>query len=134
MNHVIIDSASIKERRLVSCGVELSNIHQVALMSASNTNGQPPIPSRKIHEIDGFCCLFTSGSTGRPNGVQIGYEQLRYHREGYHRIIDTVEDDILLLPSATVFDASICSIYGTILYGSTIVIASRERKYAAPIP
>lgn len=52
--------------------------------------------------------------------------QLRYQMESYHKFIATSDQDRVLLASAIVFDMSLTSIFGTILCGATLVIASRE--------
>lgn len=99
------------------------------------TLSTPPNPSEplsgKIQPGDIFCSLFTSGSTGRPKGINIGHEQLRFQGEEYHSLLETSKDDKMLLSSSLVFDMGLHPIFGTILHGSSMVIASREERYSA---
>lgn len=62
----------------------------------------------------------------RPKGVYIGHEQLRYQGEQYHEALGTRKSDRMLLSSALIFDMSLHSVFGTILHGATLVIATRE--------
>lgn len=85
-----------------------------------------PILAREVNAQDSLCCIFTSGTTGRPKGIYVAQGQLRYQMEGYHRALHTSNDDLLLLASALAFDMSLASIYGFVLCGATLYIASRE--------
>lgn len=58
--------------------------------------------------------------------MYIGHEQLRYQGEQYHETLGTMTSDRMLLSSALVFDMSLHAIFGTILHGTTLVIATRE--------
>ena len=78
-----------------------------------------------------FCCIFTSGTTGLPKGVLIGRRQLQYQMQSYYDYLETNDTDKILLASSISFDMSLTSIYGTILRGATLVIASRESRYSA---
>jgi amino acid adenylation domain-containing protein len=70
-----------------------------------------------------FCVLYTSGSTGRPKGVRVR------HRSVVRLVIDggTVElgpPHVLLHAAPLAFDASTFEIWGALLTGARLVIAS----------
>lgn len=113
-------------QRLIACGILLTNIHLIGELATDASNESTLPLDRQVAATDAFCCIFTSGSTGRPKGIYLGHAQLRYQMEGYHARIGTNCEDRILLSSAMVFDMSLTSIYGTILHGATVVIASRE--------
>ena len=127
LKNVLIDSHDGKKfQRLCTCGIPSANIHVISMLTTNMDDASLPKLSRKLAKPDAFCCIFTSGSTGRPKGIYLGHKQLRYQMEGYHNYIQTTNEDRILLSSAMVFDMSLPSIYGTILRGATLVIASRE--------
>ncbi|KAJ6263867.1 Hybrid PKS-NRPS synthetase pynA [Drechslerella dactyloides] len=47
--------------------------------------------------------------------------------------LETTSDDILLLASAMVFDMSLPAIFGMLLLGSSVAVASREVRYSPPL-
>jgi non-ribosomal peptide synthetase component F len=116
-------------QRILGCGISSSRVQQIDILATTFENVDPPDPSRDVDASDLFCCIFTSGSTGRPKGIYLGHKQLRYQMEGYHNYCGTESEDRLLLSSAIVFDMSLPSIFGTILRGATMIIASREGMY-----
>lgn len=126
---VLVDNIGGKlHEQLILCGIKSQSIHEIATASQSSVNRGPPTLSRKINAEDKFCCIFTSGSTGRPKGIYIGHSQIRYQMEGYHNYIETNDQDRILLSAAMVFDMSLPAIFGTVLHGATMAIASREGK------
>jgi len=130
VERVLVDLIGGKPyQRLIACGIPSANIHVVGQISTSTNNASSPLIDPKVAPTDAFCCIFTSGSTGRPKGIYLGHAQLRYQMEGYHARIGTNSEDRILLSSAMVFDMSLTSIYGTVLHGATIVIASREGSF-----
>ncbi|KAF2145308.1 uncharacterized protein K452DRAFT_243204 [Aplosporella prunicola CBS 121167] len=130
MQRVLVDGHKNRVQRMVSCGLRLANIYDISQTTASDRNDVCSTSTPNIKETDSFCCVFTSGSTGRPKGVFIRHGQLRYHQEGYNATLKTTSEDRILLASAMVFDLSLCAIYGTVLYGATMIVASREARYS----
>ena len=130
VKHVLVDGVDGKSyQRLIACGIPSINIHVIGEIATANELASAPILDYKKVEAKAFCCIFTSGSTGRPKGIYLGHTQLRHQMEGYHARIGTNMDDRLLLSSAMVFDMSLTSVYGTVLHGATMVVASREGMY-----
>ena len=105
--------------------------HIEDLMSDSD-NDIPIVQDSDIVSAEGFCCIFTSGTTGRPKGIMVGHRQLRYQMQSYHDYIGTCDSDKMLLVSSAVFDMSLTSLYGTILRGASLFIASQELRYSPP--
>lgn len=135
LEHVLVDKVNGRiHEKLVSCGINSNSIHEIHVISSSYEDHNTPKLSRPIAKTDKFCCIFTSGTTGRPKGIYIGNSQLRYQMEGYHNCIETKGLDRILLSSATVFDMSLTAIFGTVLHGATMVIASREGELISPNP
>jgi non-ribosomal peptide synthetase component F len=133
LEHVLVGKVNGKiPEQLVSCGINSSSIHEIHTILSSYEDNNPPKISRPITKSDNFCCIFTSGTTGRPKGIYIGNSQLRYQMEGYHNCIETNSADRILLSSAMVFDMSLTAIFGTVLHGATMVIASREGNLILP--
>ncbi|PYI12323.1 putative polyketide synthase [Aspergillus sclerotiicarbonarius CBS 121057] len=132
ISRIIVDDLSDKKsQQILMCGFELQHLYEVDKVSQDPHKMQAPVLPRAIEPSDNFCCIFTSGSTGRPKGVYIGHAQLRYQMHGYNKYIDTSSDDLILLASAMVFDMSLPAIFGTIQYGATMFVASREARYSA---
>ena len=127
VKHVLVDRVGDRPyQRVIACGIPAAKIHVIYEIVTADKIASAPIMRRNVAASDAFCCIFTSGSTGRPKGIFIGHTQLRCQMEGYHAHIGTKSEDRILLSSAMVFDMSLTSIYGTVLHGATMVIASRE--------
>jgi non-ribosomal peptide synthetase component F len=131
-HRIITDASDDRRVRLLNCGFELNNIYNIEAMTESGELSSDPVLSRSLTADDPFCCIFTSGSTGRPKGIYIRHGQLRYQMEGYNDKIQTKSDDRILLSSAMVFDLSLCAIFGTIQFGATMVVATREGMIHSP--
>lgn len=127
VKHVLVDRVGCKPyQRVIACGVSSADIYVISEIATAGKTASASVLRRKVAKPDAFCCIFTSGSTGRPKGIYIGHTQIRYQMEGYHARIGTNSEDRILLSSAMVFDMSLTSIYGTVLRGATMIIASRE--------
>lgn len=127
VKHVLVDRVGCKPyQRVIACGVSSADIYVISEIATAGKTASASVLRRKVAIPDAFCCIFTSGSTGRPKGIYIGHTQIRYQMEGYHARIGTNSEDRVLLSSAMVFDMSLTSIYGTVLRGATMIIASRE--------
>ena len=124
---LVENTTDIKCQRILACGINLSNVFVInETATGPEANIATPVLSRPVNHLDPFCCIFTSGSTGRPKGIFLNHGQLRYEMEGYNRYISTVPEDQIILSSAVVFDMSLPALYGTIQYGATVFVASRE--------
>lgn len=134
VKHVLVDRVGSRPyQRVIACGVLSADIHVISEIATAVKTACTSILRRKVAKPDALCCIFTSGSTGRPKGIYIGHTQIRYQMEGYHARIGTNSEDRILLSSAMVFDMSLTSIYGTVLRGATMVIASREGSSLGPL-
>lgn len=107
-------------------------IQLVAKLVSEDHSHTPVVDRCAVAPLQGFCSIFTSGTTGTPKGLSIGQRQLRYQMQSYHDHLGTTASDKMLLVSSAVFDMSLTSIYGTILQGATLVIASQELRYSPP--
>ncbi|KAF3910565.1 hypothetical protein ABW21_db0202227 [Orbilia brochopaga] len=129
---VLVDrKIDVRVQHLLSCGIKASDILEISSFVGEDTS--EPVLSRPLQNDDYICCIFTSGSTGRPKGVKIRHGSLRYQLAGYYEKLGTNSDDVLLLASAMVFDMSFPAIFGMILLGSTVAVASREVRYSPPL-
>ena len=124
---LVDDLTDNKTQQILMCGVDPKDLYEITKVSEDQEKmAHVPVLPREIGPSDKFCCIFTSGSTGRPKGVYLGHAQLRYQMHGYNKYIGTASDDLILLASAMVFDMSLPAIFGTIQYGATMFVASRE--------
>ncbi|ROT39562.1 hypothetical protein SODALDRAFT_377509 [Sodiomyces alkalinus F11] len=123
-------SKAVKQKLITAGIIDIREVRNLTKPHAPRTD-KTVVPLEPTRPGDIFCALFTSGSTGRPKGVYIGHEQLRYQGEQYHDTLGTRTSDRMLLSSALVFDMSLHAIFGTILHGATLVIATREERYSA---
>lgn len=112
--------------KFVASGIMSDNILSITDLAAKRPCIERPTLSRLVQEADVVCCIFTSGSTGQPKGVQIRHKQLRLSMRSFQAYAETAPSDRFLLSSALVFDASFIAIFGTIIQGATMVIASKE--------
>ena len=130
MRYCVVDGKNDGLTRMLGCGLPATNVLELPqILSSEEAEDNATVELPQIHKDDPFCCIFTSGSTGRPKGIFIGHGRLRYHQEGYCKMLGTTHRDHILLASAMVFDASLCAIYGGVLKGATVVVASREGMF-----
>jgi len=72
--------------------------------------------------------IFTSGSTGTPKGAAIEHRNLMSYLTAALRIYEITERDVLSQLASPSFDSSIKDIFGTLIAGATLVIASAEAR------
>jgi amino acid adenylation domain-containing protein len=131
MQYCVVDGKNEGLTRMLGCGLPATNVLELPqILASEEADSNTTLVLPRLQKDDPFCCIFTSGSTGRPKGIFIGHGPLRYHQEGYCRVLGTTDQDRILLASAMVFDASLCAIYAGVLKGATVVVASREARYS----
>ncbi|EPS39320.1 hypothetical protein H072_6929 [Dactylellina haptotyla CBS 200.50] len=129
---VLVDSKTDRRiQNLLTSGIQASNIFEIS--GFADEDASEPVLSRPLKNDDYVSCIFTSGSTGRPKGVKIRHGSLRHQEEGWFKRLGNTSEDIGLLSSAMVFDMSFPAIFGTLLLGSTVAVASREVRYSPPL-
>jgi amino acid adenylation domain-containing protein/thioester reductase-like protein len=88
---------------------------------------QPTSPLGVVYyEEDLAYVIYTSGSTGKPKGVLLPHENvldLLYAAEEHY---DFNQNDVWVLFHSFAFDVSVWEMWGTFLYGGTLVIVSYE--------
>lgn len=70
--------------------------------------------------------IFTSGSTGRPKGVQVTHRNLAAFLRSMSLEPGISERDRLLALATTTFDISCLELFGPLMNGGTVVIASEK--------
>jgi amino acid adenylation domain-containing protein len=70
--------------------------------------------------------IFTSGSTGAPKGVQVPHRAVHNFLHAMRNEPGLTEADRLLAVTTLSFDISVLEIFGPLLAGSTVVVASRD--------
>ncbi len=70
--------------------------------------------------------LFTSGSTGRPKGVAVGHEAVVNLLDWVNRTFSVGGGDQTLLVTPFAFDLSVYSIFGPLVAGGAVRVASEE--------
>ena len=68
--------------------------------------------------------VYTSGSTGKPKGVMVSHRNLV--SSTFARNLAYGNSERFLLLSSISFDSSVAGIFGSLLYGSTLIIASND--------
>jgi amino acid adenylation domain-containing protein/FkbM family methyltransferase len=68
--------------------------------------------------------IYTSGSTGRPKGVMVSHRNLL--SSSYARKVAYGESGRFLLLSSFSFDSSVAGIFGSLICGGTLIIATRD--------
>lgn len=71
--------------------------------------------------------IYTSGSTGRPKGVQIGHRNVVNFLMDVETKIQNGEPDIILTTTSFSFDISIFEVFGPLVFGGRIILASQTQ-------
>ena len=133
MERVLVDNTGNRAQEMIACGLKARNVFRIRdVLADPMARAATPELSRPLQSDDNLCCIFTSGSTGRPKGIFLQHGRVRLWQHGYHGTLGTTADDTLLLASASTFDMSLVSLYASIAYGATMVVASREGMCIPP--
>lgn len=81
------------------------------------------IPPVHVASDDLAYVIFTSGSTGKPKGVMIPHRALTNHMLWMRDRFPLQSNDVVLLKTPFVFDASVWEIFAPLLAGAKLVIA-----------
>ncbi len=76
--------------------------------------------------------IFTSGSTGRPKGVQVSHGALTNFLQAMTDRPGLRSNDVLLAVTTLSFDIAALELFGPLLVGATVVIASRAEAVDGP--
>ncbi|KAF8242157.1 hypothetical protein K440DRAFT_607820 [Wilcoxina mikolae CBS 423.85] len=93
---------------------------------ATLTGSGPEIVPRDVSAEDGIYCCFTSGSTGIPKGVVVTHGNVAAWHRGVREHLSLIEEDVFLVSGSFTFDMAVFQIFGAILTGATLCVASRE--------
>ncbi|MBB4637954.1 non-ribosomal peptide synthetase [Longimicrobium terrae] len=85
-----------------------------------------PRPDVEVSVSDLAYLLFTSGSTGRPKAVEIEHGTTAAYLGAVVRDPGLAENDVLLSVTTTSFDISVLELFGPLITGARLVLASRE--------
>ncbi|GAA5530710.1 amino acid adenylation domain-containing protein [Herpetosiphon gulosus] len=83
-----------------------------------------PFPSAQPHDL--AYAIYTSGSTGKPKGVLIEHQAVVNFVQSIQRQPGITSSDVLLAVTTLSFDIAVLELYGPLLCGATVVLASRE--------
>ena len=112
--------------KITACGLPIHSVFVLKdVLGSPKKAMQHEFHSQSDREA---CCIFTSGSTGRPKGVALSLTQIYSAVKCYSDAVQICAEDRLLLSAAPIFDASLLAIFGILLTGGTMCIASNEGK------
>ncbi|KAL7934405.1 hypothetical protein V8C35DRAFT_327290 [Trichoderma chlorosporum] len=111
--------------------VELSSSFLAALEATAQLKYEHIISKQSAS--DAAYIIFTSGSTGTPKGVVIHHSALCTTMIGLGKVLGTNPSSRIFQFAGYVFDAMICEIFVTLVYGGTVCVPSEtERLQDAP--
>lgn len=80
-------------------------------------------PAIHVEACDLAYVVYTSGSTGKPKGVMIPHRALTNHMLWMRDRFPLQSDDVMLLKTPLVFDASVWEIFAPLIAGAKVVVA-----------
>jgi amino acid adenylation domain-containing protein len=81
---------------------------------------------------DGLCyCIFTSGSTGTPKGVGVSHDSILHLIDWVNTCWELTPADRLLFVTSFAFDLSVYDVFGMLLAGGSIRVASDHEVASA---
>ncbi|ABX04504.1 amino acid adenylation domain [Herpetosiphon aurantiacus DSM 785] len=83
-----------------------------------------PLPSAQTHDL--AYAIYTSGSTGKPKGVLLEHQAVVNFVQSIQHKPGIASSDRLLAVTTLSFDIAVLELYGPLLCGATVVLASRE--------
>lgn len=70
--------------------------------------------------------IYTSGSTGKPKGVMVEHGNVVHFFTGMNRVIQPVEQDVMLAVTSISFDISVLELFWTLTNGITVVLKDSD--------
>ncbi|SEC43852.1 hybrid non-ribosomal peptide synthetase/type I polyketide synthase [Terriglobus roseus] len=95
------------------------------LLISSITDSDAPNPTALPGAADVAYVIFTSGSTGKPKGVSITHGNLLNSIAGIAEVVHCTADTRLMAVTTISFDIAAMELLMPLMYGGTVVIASR---------
>ncbi|MEZ6088046.1 MAG: amino acid adenylation domain-containing protein [Pirellulaceae bacterium] len=96
----------------------------ILMIQADDDVQQSEPPAISNHPDQLAYVLFTSGSSGKPKGVQVTHRNVIRLLEQTDLLFDFNADDVWSVLHAFTFDFSVWEIWGALLHGGSMVIAS----------
>ncbi|MEE1282891.1 MAG: amino acid adenylation domain-containing protein, partial [Acutalibacteraceae bacterium] len=119
----------IKESELK---LEVENIPVINLADSSNYSNETQNPERVATADNLAYVIYTSGTTGQPKGVMIENRCVSGLVTFYQQVFNMTNQDRLMQYASFCFDQSVGDIFGTILNGAELHIASSALRYEIP--
>jgi len=136
IENILLDSQApliIVHQRTLSKISSLAELDPDRLILIDDSDVQDQIQSQSVFPLDATYnpeslayVIYTSGSTGRPKGVALPHANvlnLFYATKEYYHFN---QNDVWVLFHSFAFDVSVWEIWGTFLYGGTLIIVSYE--------
>ncbi|MCP4151378.1 MAG: AMP-binding protein, partial [bacterium] len=84
-------------------------------------------PEVDSHPDDLVYMIYTSGTTGKPKGVMVEHRNVVNTVTGFAKYYDITMGSQMALLSEITFDASVDQVFGSLLYGATLHVITKER-------
>ncbi len=107
---------------IINLNIELHDSNNI--FSSYNTDNLNSVSSPE----DLIYLIYTSGSTGKPKGVMLTHKNLRNCVLALYRLVDFNEDKTMISLTTICFDIFVAEIFGSLLSGLKLVIASEEEQ------
>ncbi|WP_336116592.1 amino acid adenylation domain-containing protein, partial [Streptomyces sp. PTD9-10] len=111
--------------------VVLASRETVSVVPGAVLVEEVPPADEAVHPVtvtpeDAAYVLYTSGSTGRPKGVVVPHGALRNFLAGMRPVVGPAPGDRWLAVTTFGFDIALLEVFGPLVTGATLVLASRE--------
>ncbi|HXM59098.1 MAG TPA: amino acid adenylation domain-containing protein, partial [Candidatus Dormibacteraeota bacterium] len=118
------------EERLRAAGAACLHLRPEPEADRDEANDRPP--PRATGPFDLAYVLHTSGSTGRPKGVQIEHGAVVNHVDSVAELFGLGPGDRMLQFATLTFDVSVFEVFGALLTGARLCLASQETLLSPP--